>query len=316
LRHLRAPGDFHALAAGGPEVGLEAVKFIVDMEAGDDVHLIGSAKWALHYTFIRERIEGQAPLDRCDPEQNDLFNQGWFTFSQKEYFKPEGRRYLLGTLVHHASGMHTVEFSSGDTIVAEQMRRAFFAVVRHLARPQEWSLRAVDDVQVSESRKIEGTLPIVGPHAPFADLRYQPLTRAVGYGVLRFVPAGELAQAELGPRVILVTDDVPNDIPFVGGLITEAFQTPLAHVNVLSQARGTPNMALRDARSDERLQPLFGKLVRLEVGSADVDVRPTAPRSCRRSTTPCAACRTCASAASPTRRRSARRPRSTPSCTR
>jgi len=36
----------------------------------------------------------------------------------------------------------------------------------------------------------------------------------------------------------------------LGGLITEAFQTPLSHVNLLSQARGTPNMALAGARTD------------------------------------------------------------------
>ena len=49
---------------------------------------------------------------------------------------------------------------------------------------------------------------------------------------------------------MLITDDVPNDVPLVGGLITEAFQTPLSHVSVLSRNRGTPNMALRDARED------------------------------------------------------------------
>ena len=277
LRYLSAPGDFHALAAGGPEVGLEAVKFVLDMEAGDTVHLLGSARWALHYTFVREQIEGHVPLDRCDPAQNQEFNNGWYTFSAKEYFKPEGRRYLLGTLVHHASGMHTLEFTAGDTIIAEQMRRAFFAVVAHTSNPKEWFLRATDEHQIAQARTIEGTLPVVGPLAPFAGLRYQPLTRAVGYGVLRFVPSEEIARAELGPHVILVTDDVPNDIPFVGGLVTEAFQTPLAHVNVLSQARGTPNMALRGAHDDERLAPLFGKLVRLEVGSADLEVREAAP---------------------------------------
>ncbi|HMI93336.1 MAG TPA: PEP/pyruvate-binding domain-containing protein, partial [Polyangiales bacterium] len=277
LRYLSSPGDFRALAAGGPEVGLEAVKFVLDMEAGDTVHLLGSERWALHYTFIRERIEGNPPLDRCIPAQDQEFNAGWFTFSQKEYFKPEGRRYLLGTLVYHASGMHTVEFTSGDAILGEQMRRAFFAVVAHTSNPHDWFLRASDDYQVNEARKVEGTLPIVGPNAPFVGLRYQPLTRAVGYGVLRFVPSDDIAESELGPRVILVTDDVPNDIPFVGGLITESFQTPLAHVNVLSQSRGTPNMALRGAHLDERLTPLFDKLVRLEVGSADLDVREATP---------------------------------------
>ena len=277
VHELSTPGDFAALAAGGPEVGLEGVKFVVDMAAGDTVHLLGSDRWALHYTFIRELIEHNAPLDRCDPAQNAAFFAGWVAFSKKEYFKSEGRRYLLGTLVRHASGMHTVEFTGGDAIASEQMRRAFFAVVAHTDDPQQWVLRATDAYQLGEARKIEGTLPIVGPDAPFSDLRYQPLTRAIGYGSLRFVPSRELGDADLGQRVILVTDDVPNDIPFVGGLITEAFQTPLAHVNVLSQSRGTPNMALRDALHDPRLAPLFDKLVRLEVGPADLTVREASP---------------------------------------
>jgi hypothetical protein len=73
--------------------------------------------------------------------------------------------------------------------------------------------------------------------------------------------------------VIIVTDAVPNDLPFVSGLITEAFQTPLAHVNVLSQNRGTPNMALRNARQDERVANLLDQLVRLEVSNAGFTLR-------------------------------------------
>ena len=42
-------------------------------------------------------------------------------------------------------------------------------------------------------------------------------------------------------------DAVPNDISIVAGQITAEFQTPLAHINVLSVNRGTPNMALRGA---------------------------------------------------------------------
>jgi hypothetical protein len=91
--------------------------------------------------------------------------------------------------------------------------------------------------------------------------------------VLEFVAAAELEHAALGPDVIVVTDDVPNDIPLVGGLITEAFQTPLAHVNILSKNRGTPNMALRDARRDPALAPLLGELVRLEVAASGFTVR-------------------------------------------
>lgn len=271
--HLATKGDFARLAEGGTELGDQGVKFVVDMEAGDVVHLLGTRDWALHYTWIREQIELLPHLDRCDPEQSHEFDVGWSIFSQNEYYRSQGRRYLLGTLVTHVNGSKTVEFTPGDTIVGEQMRRAFFDVMSTVEDPTEWAIRPTEGRQINELRQIEGSVPIVGPNAPYVGLTYQPLNPAVGFGTLTYVPARELETAELGPNVIVVTDDVPNGTAFMGGLITEAFQTPLAHVNVLAQGRGTPNMALRNARQDERVAPFFGKLVRLEVGATDFTLR-------------------------------------------
>ena len=270
---IETEGDFAALAAGGTEVGEDAVKFIVDMQAGDVVHLLDNRHWALHYSWIREQIDGEPHLDRCDPAQSHEFDVGWSLFSQNEYFRVEGRRYLLGTLVQHNNGTKTVEFTPGDVIIGAQMQRAFFAVMKAVPDPTAWAIRPTEGRQINELRSIEGAAPLVGPNAPYVGLTYQPLNPAVGFGTLTFVPAHELETAELGPNVIVVTDDVPNGTAFMGGLITEAFQTPLAHVNVLARGRGTPNMALRDAAADPRLKDLFGKLVRLEVRSSDFTLR-------------------------------------------
>ena len=85
----------------------------------DAVHLLSVARWPLHYTFVRERIYLEPPLDRCDPEQNSQFNAGWTEFSRLEYYRVEGRRFLLGTLARHAStGLASVEYTSGDVISA------------------------------------------------------------------------------------------------------------------------------------------------------------------------------------------------------
>lgn len=280
LRHLRTPGDYAALAAGEQQLGIQSVKFVVDLQAPGLVHLLSSARWPLHYTFVRERIYLEPPLDRCDPAQSQEFNAGWTEFSRLEYYRVEGRRFLLGTLARHAStGLDSVEYTSGDVISAEQMRAGFFAVLPHTDAPHEWSLRPQDDGQVQKARLIEGTLPIVAPDAPFVGITYQPLTEGVAYGTLRFVPVSELEATALGPDIIVVTDDVPNDIPFVGGLITEAFQTPLAHVNVLSQNRGTPNASLKDARTE--LAAYFDTLVRLEVGAGGVSVTEATPDEAR-----------------------------------
>jgi hypothetical protein len=175
--------------------------------------------------------------------------------------------------VQHTNGTKTVEFTPGDAIIGSQMLHAFMAVMKVVEDPTQWSIRPTEGRQINELRSIEGSAPLVGPNAPYIGLTYQPLNPAVGFGTLLFVPAHELETAELGPNVIVVTDDVPNGTAFMGGLITEAFQTPLAHVNVLARGRGTPNMALREAADDLRLKKLFGKLVRLEVRPSDFTIR-------------------------------------------
>src|SRR5690606_38779053 len=186
--------------------------------------------------------------------------------------------FFGATLVQHSgSANKTLEFAVGDQLSGEQMREAFFMLVPHTLEPQSWGVRPQVADQVERARSVEGTLPLVGPNEPFSDIAFQPLTVAVGFGVLEFVPARDLLAARLGPDVIVISDDVPNDIPLVGGLITEAFQTPLSHVNVLSQNRGTPNMALRDALQDERIQEHLGELVRLEVRGSDFSIELADP---------------------------------------
>ncbi|MEM6959007.1 MAG: PEP/pyruvate-binding domain-containing protein, partial [Myxococcota bacterium] len=267
LRYLRTPGDFAALAAGGTTLGLSAVKFIVDLEREGAVHLLSASDYDLHYTFVRERIEEAEHLDRCDPDEALVFRRAWGQYSAENYSRVEGRRFLGGTLVSHAgAGVQTVEFVTGDNISSSQMHFAFFEVTSHVFEPRSWHIRPQGNQQRLKVTELEGSAPILGEDAIRAGVRFQPLNAAVSYGVLRFVPATELSsRTDLGSEVILLTDDVPNDLPLVGGVITEGLQTPLAHVNVLSRGRGTPNMALRDARSDARVAALLDTLVRFEV---------------------------------------------------
>jgi pyruvate, water dikinase len=84
---------------------------------------------------------------------------------------------------------------------------------------------------------------------------------------VRLVSADDLETEYVSPREIAVLDRVPNDISVVAAVVTEEFQTPLSHVNVLSQERGTPNMALRAAQ--EQLAAYDGRWVRLTVGAFD-----------------------------------------------
>ncbi|MET0283794.1 MAG: PEP/pyruvate-binding domain-containing protein [Polyangiales bacterium] len=268
VRHLYTPGDLNALAAGGTALGSAAVKFVIELQGLGATHLLSARRWPLHFTFVREVIDGLPAIDRCSEQGNALFQAQFSLFIGTEYFNVPARRFLLGTLVHHTgAGLHTIEFTSGDLISAAQIETSFDTLVTHIDAPRTWALRPADVEQATRMRELDGKLPIVDRNAPYRGQRFQALTPAVGYGTLTFVSSAALSSTALGRDVIVVTDAVPNDMPLAGGLITEAFQTPLAHVNLLSQARRTPNMALADARAAPEVAPLLGKLVRFEVSS-------------------------------------------------
>lgn len=274
LRHLRTPGDFGALAAGGTTLGLRAVKFVIDLERGDSVHLVGAEDYGLHYTYVRENIYELESLDRCDPEQASVFRAAWTRYSVENYSRVADRRFLGGTLTEHTgAGVRSVDFVTGDSISAEQMQHAFFTLAPHLLSPSDWTLRPQGPRQAAALRTIEGMAPIVGENAIRSGVRFQPLNAAVNFGLLRYISGADLSETPLSSEVILLTDEVPNDLPLVGGVITEALQTPLAHVNVLSRGRGTPNMALLDAREDPRIAPMLDELVRFEVSEGDFSIR-------------------------------------------
>lgn len=273
-RGLYTPTDFARLASGSGQSSEQSVKFVIDLHSENAVHFLAARNWPLHYTFVREIIDMDPALNRCDSLENQLFNQGWSRFSIENYNSSTNRRYHLGTLTRHPhADLRNVEFTFGDAITATQMRDAFYTITALTEQPLLWSLRPQDAQQVARARAIEGTLPIVGPKAPYANIVFQGLTPGVAYGTLTYVPTDELEEALLGSRVIVITNDVPNDIDFVGGLITEAFQTPLAHVNILSQSRNTPNMALPGASERPEIQGLLGKLVRLEVDEGGYQLR-------------------------------------------
>jgi hypothetical protein len=277
-RRLSSLAEESALAVGGTDGDSQSVKFVVDMEAGDAVHFLSNRAWALHYTWIRDKIDHQPALDRCNAADAAIFDAEWIAFSEREYFKIAGRRYLLGTLVRYgASGVKTVEFARGDVITGPLMKRAFLAVVARLTDPTGWAIRPQDPGQVAQARAVDGLVPIVDPNAPFRGQTFQPIATAVAFGLLHFVAGADLPTEALGPDTIVVTDEVPNDLALVGGIITEVFQTPLSHVGILSKNRGTPDMALVDARHDPRLAPFLEKLVRLEVTGSGFTVREATP---------------------------------------
>ncbi len=109
----------------------------------------------------------------------------------------------------------------------------------------------------------------------YAGVTQQLLNAGVAYGTLRMMSPEELDSSVVSFRDILLLSRLPNELPLVGGTITEELQTPLAHVNVAARARGTPNMALLGASAEPEFEVLDGQLVRFEVSSTSYSLEPS-----------------------------------------
>lgn len=102
----------------------------------------------------------------------------------------------------------------------------------------------------------------------------QILNEGEAYGTLRRLSVEELKRTVVSYTDVLVLTGLPNDLPIVGGTITEQFQTPLAHVNLAAIARGTPNIAWLDAAADPRVRDNLGRMVHFVVRHGDFTLEP------------------------------------------
>jgi hypothetical protein len=237
----------------------EVVKFLIDLADARKLWLVQSTRWAIHYDFARRFLTGPAPV-----ESHAAFNV-------REYRRPD-RRFICGSLVHYLdSDLWTFEMLSGDDLDGPRVAEAFEQLRAAVYFGSKLRYRALSTLNEEHIAGVRERLNVVTTDALVGNLRYQPLTPGIAYGVLRLV-RGELDPSTVRAQELLVTEDVPDDLPMAMGLVTSRLQAPLAHVAILSANRGTPNMALRGAIDDPRFAALDGRVVKLVVGPQDFTI--------------------------------------------
>ena len=250
-----------------------SVKFyIAGLPDQPKVYFQNTRLYPLHYDFVRQGLG----LSISRPQ-----------FEQQTYYG-EARKAMAGTLVYYpslrfpsdAQGAELertigLEFFPSDDLTGNQAlsahrlleERLLWLALDGLERRlvympagslQEQALAAAGDRFLAADALYADRVDV------YAGVHQQILNPGIAYGTLRLFTPSELARAAVSFRDIAVLTRLPNDLPLVGGTITEELQTPLAHVNLAARARGTPNVALRTASTDLRIAPLLNQLVRFE----------------------------------------------------
>jgi pyruvate, water dikinase len=257
--------DFNALASVPLDAsipGAISLKSIVDLADSGTLYFQDSKEYKIHWDFASSHLSGNGkPL----VPSLSLFNQ-------TEYYSPN-RRFILGTVTRYEGpGIWAYEIAPYDNASAEMIETAYRKIVDACYCGDRLYFHPSSQAVELEAKKLPASVKIVTTDKLYEGMVYQPLNYGTSMGRLVFTTAKRLEKEYVAFRDIVVLDAVPNDISVVSGIITQEFQTPLSHINVLSQNRGTPNMGLKGASTDSALLALKGKWVKLEVGANSYSV--------------------------------------------
>lgn len=251
-----------------------SVKFYVrNLRSEPELYFQNTKKHPLHYDFARKVLGVTGTADQFAIDTYTGLDRP--ALGGTLIFYPSARGRARG-----ASGEieapWTLNFFPGDAMTGEQVRLAHRLVEERLTC-SSWTGATSRLVYVPATNDREAQAG--ADDASFAragiswmsrsellgGLRFQALNEGVAYGTLQRVTPEELVTRPVSFRDILLLTRLPNELPLVGGSITEELQTPLAHVNVAARSRGTPNLAYPEAAKDPQIAPLIGQLVRFEV---------------------------------------------------
>jgi pyruvate, water dikinase len=261
LKKTGCRADFLALASKPLDAsipGARSGKVIIDLFDNDALYFQNSLTYPIHFEFAKAHLNGTG--------NRAITTIGAFN---PQYTLPEAeRRFLLGAVTYYEQpDVWALEIAPYDTSTPEMITKLFNAVKNAAYYGSALTFHPTSELIEAQAKKLSPEIKIKTTNDLFAAIDYQPLNIGEAVGTLKFVKAAELADVYVSARDVVVLDEVPNDISPTAALITEQFQTPLSHINVLARNRRTPNMGLRKAVNHPLLTPLKGKQVRITVES-------------------------------------------------
>lgn len=258
LARLDSRAEFDELARTAYEgrfTALPHVLFVIDRADLGRVYYVNSRRYAFHTEFVNA---------------NYLTLERGREFYERNYRSPD-RRFLLGTIAYQArAGKFTFEFWEGDLATAGLLRETYARLSASFFAPVYF--------KPNSPRQEEAAAGAAGvPRLSAAEMDraedYVPLNRARNLGVLRVIDR-MTDETIIDRNEIVIFREPPLALTPLSGLITTAFATPLAHVNLLAKGWGIPNAYIRGA--DETYGPLVGKFVYFETRADGFALRPAA----------------------------------------
>lgn len=239
---------------------VRSIKVIYDL-GSKQIYYSNSKEHRFHFDFCSNVLHAYSTLEE---------------FNRVEYSNSNQRRFAIANLnLYTASDLYTLEFFPDDEIRTSNVVE-FFAKVKRTVYFGDRLRIADNNWHTAEWRK-NNTLSFISPDELYAGQTFQSMKEGIAYGYLRFFEDEKTMQEEIGANDIAVLNNLPNNLPLCAATITSVFQTPLCHINILSQNRNTPNCMVKDAFTNAALLKYKDQLVLMKVSRDTLEVTAATP---------------------------------------
>lgn len=255
---LKDSDDFNALSAkplSAKYSGVKTVKVVYDLHTRK-LYFIDGNRFTYHFEFCRDVLG---------------YTQGLKNFNHSNYSNTSQRDYVLANLNFYTDlQTYAVEFVTEDDVQAGQVLALFAAITRHSYLKNHLRL-LINGAYLEKLQTSLHGIALISPDEIYGGLQYQLIKEGTAYGKLAFVNNALCATADLSDCIIVLTG-TPLLIPACQGIITDQFQTPLSHIQILAHQNKIPAFAFKKIQ-DTTYQKYAGKWVKITAGSDRFDLK-------------------------------------------
>jgi len=250
LPQINCAKDFDALQSiplKSSYSNIKSIKVVYDLSGGD-IYYTNSKKYRFHFEFCSSYLNAYSNLQE---------------FNEIEYSNSSSRRFAICNVNYYtASNIYTVEFFPDDAIKKADAIKLFNKIKQ--SSYFTGNLKIANNSWHTQEWQGTTALPLISPDDLYNGQTYQLMTGGTAYGYLRFFADEKTMQKNIQPNDIAVLNELSNNLPLCAATITTVFQTPLCHINILSQNRHTPNGMVKNAFTKSNLIRFKDQLVKVQ----------------------------------------------------
>lgn len=193
------------------------------------------------------------------------------TFNAANYHTNILQKYCLGNLNFYSDlNIYTLELTASTEYDVDQIEEFFEQVKSSMTFPSELRLCISTDYLIEKESELQ--IPKIGTSELYGQLKFQSIRSGKVYGRLVLLDSLTTNSDALPTDIILVHGS-PLEIPLCRAVISDAFQTPLSHIQILSRSRGIPSCAVLNKNELDELISFRGQYIELIISNDDFSTR-------------------------------------------